>query len=125
MFLCHDCFRKTEPRPTPSPLERMVKKALDNRREKLVYKHEARIGKFRVDFEFPTLMLRVDIDSKTYHKYPPSSGETPKTREHAIRKGGWKFVHLEGGDNIVGRFFDILQSRRQDFLPTPPSVVRE
>lgn len=94
-----------------SPAERLVLNAL--RGTHYVYKHHARHGKFTVDFEFPKLKLRIDVDGVTYHKGEPAGVDTPGSREHTLNQDGWLLVHIRTGNGMMRRFFKAIKDRKQ------------
>ena len=110
MFICHECWQNF----TKNPIEKPIIQVLTKR--KYVYTYNMRHGKFRPDFTFPLLKLRIDVDGLKWHQGKPAGANTPGSREHTLSRDGWRLVHLENGPRLVRRVLKAIRTHERHLL---------
>jgi very-short-patch-repair endonuclease len=110
MFICHKCWQTY----TNNPIERPIVQVLTKR--KYVYTYNKRHGKFRPDFTFPLLKLRIDVDGLKWHRGKPAGVDTPGSREYTLSRNGWRLVHIQNGPRLVRRFLKAIYTNERYLL---------
>lgn len=100
VFVCFACLDKQAPAKRgrdrqPSPDEKAAAVTLAASGLKFVQEHS--LGPFWFDFAIPSLMLLVEIDSHTYHRFPRQL-RRDRDKQRYAEAGGWKVVRVRRPD---------------------------
>lgn len=74
---------------------------------------EHRVGRYRLDFAFPDVMIAIEVDG--WHHGRPDTMLRDAERDRTLRSHGWTVLRVDDGDGFDDRLCEaviIVQSRR-------------
>jgi very-short-patch-repair endonuclease len=81
------------PFPKETDIERILREEMD--RQGIEYKQEYSIGRYRIDFAFPSTKLAVEADGIYWHSLE-NVKEKDRRKDLDLKRRGWTVLHFTG-----------------------------